>query len=387
MAHSRSSETRCAADRASVEESIRFVLATIDDNIPLFTAQFPSPVGKDNIYAPIPNNYWTTSFWTGMIWLAYEFTGDRKYRQVAEHHLESFRQRLDQRVETSTHDLGFLYTLSCVAGYKLTQNEAAKTTAVAAADLLMTRYFEKAGIIQAWGNLDDPKERGRMIIDCCMNLPLLYWASITTGDSKYKDAAYRHAVQAGKYLVRADSSTFHTFYMDTETGAPKFGKTSQGFSDSSCWARGQAWGVYGFVLSFVYTRDSSFIGLAKRLADYFLQRLPADSICYWDLVFTSGNEERDSSGAAIMACGLLELIKHLPPNDPDGIRYHEAALKIVASLSRDYTTRDLPNSNALLLHSVYVKSTGLGVNECCIWGDYFYFEALVRLTRDWSLYW
>ncbi|MFT3868766.1 MAG: glycoside hydrolase family 88 protein [Nibricoccus sp.] len=380
-------EARRLIDRATAEENIRFVLAKIDANLPLFTDQFPSPVGKDNVYAPIPNNYWTTSFWTGMVWLAYEVTREEKYLRVAERHLASFRERLEKRVETDTHDLGFLYILSCMAGYKLTRSEQAKTTALAAADLLMTRYFEKAGIIQAWGNLNDPKERGRMIIDCCMNLPLLYWASEMTGAGKYKTAASNHALQSARYLVRPDSSTYHTFYMDTETGSPKFGKTSQGFSDSSCWARGQAWGVYGFSLSYLYTQDTTFVDYAKRLADYFLERLPEDAVSYWDLVFTSGNEERDASAAAIIACGLLELIKHLPPNDRDRVRYENAAHAMIASLSQSYTSKNSPASNAVLLHSVYAKSNGLGVDECCIWGDYFYFEALVRITRDWQPYW
>ncbi|MFT3783312.1 MAG: glycoside hydrolase family 88 protein [Nibricoccus sp.] len=373
--------------RATAEESIRFVLSKIDANLPLFTEKFPSPVGKNNVYTPIPNNYWTTSFWTGMVWLAYEVTKDPKYRQVAELHMKSFGERLARRVETDTHDLGFLYTLSCVAGFKLTADRQAKATAIAAADLLMTRYFEKAGIIQAWGNLDDPRERGRMIIDCCMNLPLLYWASAITGNRRYKEAAYRHAQQSARYLVRSDSSTYHTFYMDTATGEPRFGKTSQGYSDHSCWSRGQAWGVYGFALSYVYTGDVTFLTEAKRLANYFLERLPEDTICYWDLVFTSGKEERDASAAAIISCGLLELIKHLPTNDTDRGRYENAAHTMLTSLSENYTSRDLPHSNAVLLHSVYAKGNGLGIDECCIWGDYFYFEALVRITRDWQLYW
>jgi len=380
-------EARHLIDRATAEESLRFVLSKIDANLPFFTDQFPTPVGKNNVYTPIPNNYWTTSFWTGMVWLAFEITGDTKYRRIAEQHLESFRERLAKRIETDTHDLGFLYTLSCVAGYKLTQNTQAKATALAAADLLMARYFEKAGIIQAWGNLEDPKERGRMIIDCCMNLPLLYWATEITGDLKYKNAAYRHAQQSARYLVRPDSSTYHTYYMDTETGAPKFGKTSQGYSDSSCWARGQAWGVYGFSLSYIYTRDASFLTQAKHLADYFLERLPEDAICYWDLIFTSGKEERDASAAAIIVCGLLELIKHLPPIDPDRSRYENAAHAMLVSLTQNYTSRDLPSSNAVLLHSVYAKGNGLGIDESCIWGDYFYLEALVRVTRNWQLYW
>jgi unsaturated chondroitin disaccharide hydrolase len=371
--------------RSECEAALAAALKKIDANMLAFSDTFPAPYSRQNVYPGIPNNYWTTSFWTGMLWLAYEVTELPKYRDLAERHVASFQDRLARRVETETHDLGFLYILSCIAAHKLVRSESARRIALDAADLLMTRYFEKAGIIQAWGNLSDPKERGRMIIDCCMNLPLLYWASEQTGNASYHVAARKHAEQAARYLVRSDHSTYHTFYMDTETGEPKFGRTNQGFSDTSCWARGQAWGIYGFALSFVYTGDTAFIEMAKKLSDYYLDRLPDDGVAYWDLIFTEGPEERDSSAAAIAACGLLELSKHLPVTDPDRSRYEQEAQRMVSSLASGYTAG--AESNGLLLHAVYAKSAGLGINECCIWGDYFYVEALVRLSRSWRTFW
>jgi len=374
-------------DRAYCERAIDFVLQKIDENLPSFTGRFPAPVSTKNIYQPIPNNDWTTSFWTGMIWLAYEVTGQAKYRKAAEAQVEDFKVRLEKRIATETHDLGFLYILSCIAAYKLTGSAVAKATALKAADMLMERFFAKAGIIQAWGNLNDPRERGRMIIDCCMNLPLLYWATSMTGKTEYHEAALRHAHQAGKYLVRPDASTYHTFFLDPESGAPIGGKTNQGFSDDSCWSRGQAWGVYGFALSYVYTSDVQFLVLAKKLADYFIVRLPADSVCYWDLSFTDGPEERDSSAAAILACGLLELNKHLPITDSSRLRYEVVVGKVLHSLTENYLSVSVPESNGILLHSVYSKNAGEGVDECSIWGDYFYFESLVRALKSWNMYW
>ncbi len=369
------------------EEAIKFILKKIDENLDTFTYKFPAPASVNNVYPAIDNTDWTSCFWTGMLWLAYEVTGDEKYRKVAEIQLDSYKERIDTRSNTDTHDLGFLYTLSCVAAYRLTGNEEAKGTALKAADLLMERYFEKAGIIQAWGNLNDPEQRGRMIIDCCMNLPLLYWASEITGDKKYYDAAYSHAKQAAKYIVREDSSTFHTFYMDVETGEPRLGKTAQGYSDDSCWARGQAWGIYGWPLSYSYTEDWELIEHTKKVANYFLNRLPEDYICYWDLIFTEGNEERDSSAAAIAACGMLEMSKKLPLTDEYRKIYENATVKIVKSLAENYTSKDCPESNGILLHAVYGKPQGSGIDECNIWGDYYYFEALVRLIKDWKMYW
>lgn len=377
----------CDISKEEIEKAINFVLQKIDNNMDKFTYKFPAPSSKNNIYEAIDNNDWTSCFWTGMLWLAYEATGNEKYRKVAEIQLESFKKRINEKICTDTHDLGFLYSLSCVAAYKLTGNIEAKNTALKAAEELTKRYFVKAGIIQAWGDLTDINQRGRMIIDCCMNLPLLYWASEITGDKKYYDIAYSHIQNAEKYIIREDASSYHTFYMDVETGKPKFGKTAQGYSDDSCWARGQAWGIYGLPLSYIYTGDKSLLDMANKLANYFINRLPEDEICYWDLIFTEGNEERDSSSAAIAACGLMELAKHLPEEYVYKTTYKNVANKMLKSLIENYTTIDMPESNGVLLHGVYSKPGNDGVDECCIWGDYYYFEALVRASKSWELYW
>lgn len=373
--------------QAELEAALARVLEKIDHNIESFGDKFPEPASRGQVYPLIDNTDWTSCFWTGMLWLVYDATGSEKYREAAEKHLDSFRNRIENQICTDTHDLGFLYSLSCVAAYRLTGNEQAKEIALKAAKELTVRYFPKAGILQAWGNLQDPEQRGRMIIDCCMNLPLLYWASQVTGDSQYADIARSHVKQAEKYIVREDASTYHTYYMDVETGLPRCGKTAQGFSDSSCWSRGQAWGIYGFVLSNIYKQDEELIHSAKKLANYFLNRLPEDLICYWDLVFTEGDEERDSSAAAIAVCGLLELVKQLPKDSQEHKLYSCAAAGMLNSLITNYEAMPLPGSNGLLKHAVYAKPDGKGIDECCIWGDYFYLEALVRCLKDWKLYW
>lgn len=370
-------------------KAINFILIKIDGNLEKHgNLKFPDPASNNNVYEFSEKNVgWTTSFWTGMLWLAFEVTGKEKYKEAAMQQLDTYKYRVDNKIETDTHDLGFIYTLSCVAGYKLTGNEEAKEAALKAAELLITRYFEKAGIIQAWGDLNDPNQMGRMIIDCCMNLPLLYWASEVTGDYKYAKIAQSHAEKAAEYIVREDASTYHTFYMDVDTGEPKFGKTHQGFSDTSCWSRGQAWGIYGFPLTYLYTKNDEMIKVTKKLSNYFLNRLPLDNVCYWDLIFTKGVEERDSSAAAIAVCGLLEMTKILPLTDPYRKIYENASLAIIKSLSENYTSASDSLSNGILLHAVYGKPFNNGVDECNIWGDYYYFEALVRMIKDWQLYW
>ncbi|MFT4252146.1 MAG: glycoside hydrolase family 88 protein, partial [Caulobacter sp.] len=215
--------------REKLEAVIAAVLARIDVSLDLFTDAFPRPSSEGGVYAPMDNTEWTNGFWTGMLWLAFEASGEPRYRQAAERQVESFRDRIDREVNVDHHDLGFLYSLSCVAGWKLTGNIGARQAALAAARRLMTRYLPVAGIIQAWGDLSDPEQAGRMIIDCNLNLPLLYWASDETGDPTFRIAADRHIEEAARHIVRPDASTFHTFYMDPRTGEPVGGKTHQGF--------------------------------------------------------------------------------------------------------------------------------------------------------------
>lgn len=378
-------------DAAWVQNAISHVLHKIDQNLERLGNAFPSASTVNSKYSIVEGEDldWTEGFWTGMLWLAYEVTGKDVYRKTAEEHVEFFLHRIQEQIKTNTHDLGFLYSLSCVSAYKLTGNEHAKQAALLAADLLASRYHPTAGIIQAWGDLNNPAERGRMIIDCNLNLPLLYWASEITGERKYYDIARNHIKQASRYIVREDYSTFHTYRMDVVTGSPIEGSTHQGYSDDSCWARGQTWGIYGFTLNYLYLKDDKLLELAGHVTDYFLDRLPEDLVCYWDLLFTEGHEQqRDSSSAAIAVCGMLEMVKHIPLLQSEKTNaYTNAALSIIKSLGDHYVSSSTGEEDGILLHSVYNKPRAMGIDESCLWGDYYYFEALVRLTKDWNIYW
>lgn len=380
-----------SVDRHALKQRLDTALSRVtrqlDKNIAAFGAKFPGEACENGVWPRTENVEWTTSFWTGQLWLAWEMTGEEKYREAAERYLPSFAERIEKRIDTATHDLGFLYSLSCVNAWRLTANEAARRSALQAADALMERFNPVANIIQAWGDLNDPEQQGRMIIDCNMNLPLLYWASEQTGDPRYARAATAHVNQAAKYIVRPDASTWHTYYMDVVSGEPRFGNTHQGYSDTSCWSRGQAWGIYGFLLSFLHTGDKQMVELSRSLAHYFINRLPEDDVCHWDLALLGTDAVRDSSAAAIAACGLLELVKALPVLDTHRAHYEEMALRIIASLTDNYLTRDDEPDEGLLKHSVYHMASGKGVDQCCSWGDYFYLEALVRLRQVWNLYW
>jgi len=363
------------------------VLTLIRRHLIEFGDKFPAEAAVDGRYPLTENVEWTTSFWTGQLWLAWEMSGDEVFREMAEKHVRSFGARIAGRHDTNTHDLGFLYTLSCVAAWRLTGNRDARGFSLLAAEALLERFHPRAKIIQAWGDLKDPTQAGRMIIDCTMNLPLLYWATEQTGDPRFAEAAKAHVQQSATYLIRPDASTYHTYYMDVETGAPRYGNTQQGYADDSCWSRGQAWGIYGFLLSYIYTGDRDMIALSKRLANYFLNRLPEDYVCHWDLALLGTDALRDSSSAAIAVCGLLELVKHLPVTDPDRARYQQWAEGIMSSLTKHYLAGSDEACNGLLKHSVYHLASNKGVDECSSWGDYFYVEALMRVTQSWKLYW
>lgn len=372
--------------REWLETELEFVYQKILSNLSTFIELVPAAVSENYWYPAVPNEDWTDGFWVGMLQLAQLYRPNKKISKVIDHQLREFQYRLDEEIVLNHHDIGFLYSLSAVADYRLHHRETSKQMALQAANILMRRYQEKAQILQAWGDLDQPEEQGRMIIDCNMNLPLLFFASDQTGDDRYRQAAANHLALAQKYLVRPDDSTFHTYYMDIKTGEPRFGKTAQGYSDSSCWSRGQAWGIYGFSLNFRHLGEIELLETAGRLADYFLARLPKDQVCYWDLVFVDGEEPRDTSAAAIAACGLIELSDHLPLSDGKKRFYLEKAYAIIQSLANSYTTKGL-HSNGLLMQGVYSKPTNLGVNECTLWGDYFYLEALFRMYQSWNTFW
>nr|WP_255622650.1 glycoside hydrolase family 88 protein [Tessaracoccus sp. OS52] len=339
-------------------------------------AQFGEPEGG--------NTEWTTGFYPGMLWLAGELTHDDAWHDAAQAHVASFVDRMERRVHIDHHDLGFLYSLACIPAWRHRGDQSARDAALAAADHLMTRLLPAAGIIQSWGDLSDVAQQGRAIIDSLMNMPLLYWASEVTGQPRYADVAAAHARALRDHIVREDGSTFHTFHWDVATGEPLHGSTAQGFADNSCWARGQAWAIYGFALNHLHTGDASLLATAVRAADYFLAHLPADDVAYWDLVFGDGDdEERDSSAAAIAVCGLVEIAKATGEE-----RYRQAADRILDSLIESYSTHDTEPATCLLRHGVYFKAGGRGVDEGNLWGDYFYLEALQR--RDdpqWVSYW
>lgn len=367
-----------------LETALANALIKIDKLWDEVHGKFPSEMSKGNIYEEVENDFgWNQGFWTGMLWLAYEATGDKKYRDRALSQIPSYEDRMDKKLGINTHDVGFVYVPSCVAAYKLTGNAQGRRSAIKAADHLLTRYIKEGKFIQAWG---DVGSQLRLIIDCMNNIPLLFWAAEETGDKGYYEKAYNHAITTINNIVREDASTYHTYFFRSD-GSPDKGSTVQGASDSSCWSRGQAWIISGLPQAYKYTQDELMIELFEKVVVYFINRLPADFVPFWDLLFTDGDEqERDSSAAAIACCGILEMLPYIR-DEKLRVIFEGAADKMMYSLYKNYSTKDTPESNGLLLHAVYSKPGNFGVDECNIWGCYYYMEALVRMLKKTKAYW
>lgn len=374
-------------DNDKLDIALKKALEIVDRNMKKFEDAFPIRVDDKLQYEIAGNEDWTAGFWPGILWLCYELTGDEKYAKCAEGYVDSFYERIDKKLHVNHHDMGFLYSLSCVPAYTLKGNQKAKQAAIMAADHLCERFMEKGGFINAWSRNEDVRpEDNFYIIDCLMNIPLLYWATRETGNERYAKIADTHLKTTIKTIIREDNSTYHSFLFDVETGKPLKGVTQQGFSDESAWSRGQAWGVLGFALNYAYTNYAEDLDCFKRVTDYFINHLPDDGVAYWDLIFTEGDEPRDSSASAITVCGILEMQKYV--NDADINRFSKIGAHIMHSLIDKYAATADMNTDGLLLRGTGSVPHNIAVDKPTLYGDYFYLEAILRLKKkDWKIYW
>jgi len=348
---------------------------------------------SEHLWYPLSENVeWTTGFWSGELNLAYELSGDKRYLNAVEQQIPGWMGRIVRHIDTEHHDMGFLYSPSCVGFYKLTGDKEAREAALLAADNLCGRFQEKGQFIQAWGPLG-AKENYRLIIDCLLNLPLLFWATEETGDGHYRNIALKHLHTALALVLRPDDSTYHTYFFDPESGKPTYGRTAQGYRDGSAWARGQAWGVYGSALAYRETKDERTLDVFHRTLAFFLDHLPSSVIPYWDFDFTEGSTEpRDTSSLAIVVCGMLEMATDIPTGE-ESRTLADLASRLTGVLYREAAVKDPAVSDGQLLHGTYARKSPFntvnnrGVDECNTWGDYYYVEALRRLKGKWDPYW
>lgn len=373
--------------KEKIENAKKKALTMVDRYMDKFGTSYPSnSVDVLNNYTVCNNNSWISGFWPGLLWLSYKLTGDNKYKDLALKMIDSFMERIDNELYLDHHDLGFLYSPSCVMAYNLTGDQRAKEAAIKAADYLIKRYIPNGKYIKAWGPVEGDVEDGYFyIIDCLVNLPILYWASDVTGDTKYRDIATNHLITTAETIIRPDGSTYHNYRFDMKTGERIGGGTVQGFSADSCWSRGQSWGVLGFALGYSATKDERCLECFKKVADFFTDHLPTDKVAYWDLCFTQGDEARDSSASAIYICGILEMAKNIDNTLPDMKRYTETASQMLESLIDNYTYVD-DGDDGLIRRVTGSKPHGMAVDSIGIYADYYYLEIFVRLLTDGDLW-
>src|SRR5665648_84357 len=327
---------------------------------------------------------WTCGFWPGILWYAYEASGDSSILVNAKKFTQPLQNVISVPVES--HDLGFMLNCSFGNGYRLTQDTSYREILVIAADSLATLFNPKVGTILSW-----PAMREKMnwphntIIDNLINLELLFWASRNGGSQNLYDIAVKHAETCMHTLIRPDYTTFHVAVFDTVDGHFIKGVTHQGYSDSSTWARGQAWAIYGYTMCYRETNKPEFLETAQKLADMFINRLPEDGIPYWDFDDPAiPNAPKDASAAAVAASGMLELSGFVK-DEASKAKYKNAAMAILKKLSTpEYLSSD--KNQAFLMHSTGHKPNDTEIDASIIYADYYYLEALLRLKKIDSFY-
>lgn len=347
---------------------------------------------------------WTPGFFPGSLWYTYEYSRDSNMRTAAIQWTEKLEPLKDF---TEHHDLGFMMYCSFGNAFRLTANEEYKKYLVQAARSLSTRFDPRVGCIKSWNTFrswhNDKLYHFPVIIDNMMNLELLFFATKVTGDSSFYRTAITHANNTLRHHFRKDYSSYHVVCYDTLTGKVEGRETAQGYADNSTWARGQAWAIYGYTMTYRETKDPKYLKAAIGMADWYLnnKNLPADKIPWWDFnikqkgyrpgVRSFANQTdimlRDASAAAITASGLLELSTYA---GNAGKRYKKAAIKMLHSLaSPSYKANPGENGNFLIKHCVGSIPHQTEIDVPLVYADYYFIEALHRydqLLKDGELY-
>ena len=321
---------------------------------------------------------WCAGFWPGVLWYDYEYTKDKQVLEEAENFTHSLK--FLSHIPAYDHDLGFLVFCSYGNGYRLTKNPAYKQVILDTADTLATLFNPIVGTILSWPREVEPRNwPHNTIMDNMINLEMLFWAAKNGGNPYLYDIAVSHADKTMKSQFRPDYTSYHVAVYDTITGNLIKGVTHQGYADSTMWARGQAWAIYGYTVVYRETKDPKYLDFAQKVTDVYLDRLPEDKVPYWDFDDPSiPDAPRDASAGAVVASALLELSTYLP--NGTGKRYKDAAIEMLTSLSSD-SYQSGESKPSFLLHSVGHWPNHSEIDASTIYADYYYIEALLRLKR------
>lgn len=337
--------------------------------------------GEHDDRVSINPSCWTNGFWGGLMWLMYHETGNEEYRKTAERSEELLDSALKD-YKSLHHDVGFMWHLTSGANYRLTGNQASCVRNLFAASALFSRYNIDGDFIRAWNGIVDGKATdGFSIIDCLMNLSLLYWASEEIGDDRFKKIAMRHMEMAMRDHIRPDGSVNHIVNHEVDKIGVKEVLGGQGYTAESCWSRGLAWAVYGCVISYVHAGKSEYLEAAKKTADYFIERCKETN--YLPLVDFCAPKEPvyyDSTAGVCAACGMLEIAKYV--SEEEGRRYTQEAIHILKAIEKHCCNYE-EDQDALVMMGTerypHNDREMRGVHKPIIYGDFFFVEALTKL--------
>lgn len=324
--------------------------------------------------------WWTNGFWGGMMWQMYGVTREDKYLKIARFSEKYFDKLFDDYLELS-HDVGFLWLPTAVTDYRITGNEESRKRGLHAANILAGRYNPQGQFIRAWNTqkkvFGGDDTNGWAIIDCMMNIPLLYWADEQINDFRYLNVAKSHADMAMKYFIREDGSVKHIIEFNPETGEYVKSYAGQGYSHGSSWTRGQAWAIYGFALSFRHTKAQKYLETARKVADYFIEAMKEWEYVPVDFRQPENPTWEDSTAAVIAACGMLEIASHMTDAEA-GQRYSDFAKALLHLIYQDRC--DFTKENDCIVQKC-TASYGEPAHEYnIIYGDYYFMEAIFRLN-------
>ncbi|SFR88444.1 glycoside hydrolase family 88 protein [Anaeromicropila populeti] len=326
--------------------------------------------------------WWTNGFWGGIMWQLYHASKNELFRQIAEENEEKLDQNL-MEPQGLDHDNGFKWLPTAVANYRLTGSQKSRNRGLLAANHLAGRFNLSGTFIRAWNDYGDSNNAGLAIIDCMMNLPLLYWASEEINDPRFRQIAVMHADMAEKFFIKQDGSAHHIVEFNPETG--EFVKTygGQGFCEGSSWTRGQAWAIYGFALSYLHTKKQSYLDTAKKVADYFISHIPVSGFVPVDFFQPEDCNLEDSTASAIAACGLLELQKMVSLEEKK--IYYKTAIQMLQTLEKSRCNWDEDSDNILerCTAAFHDKTHEFSI----IYGDYFFIEAIWKLNGQEIFIW
>ncbi len=327
-------------------------------------------------------NWWTNGFWGGIMWLLYQDTGEERYQEIAGISERKLEKCFDQYYGLH-HDVGFMYLPTAVADYRLTGNEEGRRIGMHAANLLAGRFNPVGKFIRAWNQNEDNDTRGWAIIDCLLNLSLLYWASEESGDPRFRQIAMMHADTVLANFVRPDGSVCHIVEFDPESGRMVKSYGGQGYGEGSSWTRGQGWAVYGFANSYTHTGKKEYLEAARKVADYCIANLPESGIIPVDFKQPPEPAWEDSCAACVIACGLLEVARHV--SDSEKEKYENAAVKILRAIAEnraDWTE----NCDAIVQNCTGAYHSP-DHHFTMVYADYYFIEGLYKLAGIGRLLW